>query len=63
MCSEKICISNWFWSSRNSNVRINYNIAKTLYTHQREREKYTFEREYNISNYVYILIQTLNEDS
>ena len=63
MCSEKNCISNWFWSSRNSNLRINYNIAKTLYTHQREREKYTFEREYNISNYVYILIQTLNEDS
>ena len=63
MCSKKNCISNWFWSSRNSNLRINYNIAKTLYTHQREREKYTFEREYNISNYVYILIQTLNEDS
>ena len=63
MCSKKICISNRFWSSRNSNVRINYNIAKTLYTHQREREKYTFEREYNICNYVYIIIQTLNEDS
>jgi len=63
MFSKKNCISNWFWSSRNSNLGINYNIAKTLYTHQREREKYTFEREYNISNYVYILIPTLNEDS
>ena len=63
MCSEKICISNWFWSSRNSNLRINYNIAKTLYMRLREREKDTFEREYNIGNYVYILIQTLNEDS
>ena len=62
MCSKKICSFNWFWP-RNSNLGINYNIAKTLYTHQREREKYTFEREYNISNYVYILIQTLNEDS
>ena len=63
MCSKKICSSNWFWSSINSNLEINYNIAKTLYTHQREREKYTFEREYNLSNYAYILIQTLNEDS
>lgn len=63
MCSKKICSSNWFWSSRNSNLEINYNIAKTLYMRLREREKYTFEREYNISNYVYILIQTLNEDS
>ena len=63
MCSEKKCISNWFWFSRNSNSGINYNIAKTLYMRLREIEKYTFEREYNISNYVYILIQTLNEDS
>ena len=63
MCSEKNCISNWFWFSRNSNSGINYNIAKTLYMRLREREKYTFEREYYISNYVYILIQTLNEDS
>ena len=63
MCSEKNCISNWFLFSRNSNSGINYNIAKTLYMRLREREKYTFEREYNISNYVYILIQTLNEDS
>ena len=63
MCSEKNCSSNWFWPSRNSNLEINYNIAKTLYTYQREREKYMFEREYNLSNYAYILIQTLNEDS
>ena len=63
MCSKKICISNWFWFSRNSNLGINYNIAKTLYMGLRERDKYTFEREYSMSNYVYILIQTLNEDS
>ena len=63
MCSKKNCSSNWFWPSRNSKLVINYNIAKTLYTHQREREKCTFEREYNLGNYAYILIQTLNEDS